>query len=114
MAYLLVNARSEFVTSTKFGDGGVLETTFKFQIASAASIFPAFSPIRGSGLGGFADMSRLGEGPPDSLELDPAHAAVANRAAARDSDRSGVATMRGSLRGRASFPSERSRWIDRR
>src|SRR5215204_3534221 len=110
MAYLPVNARSEFVTSTKFGEGGVLETTFRFQIASAASILPARRPTRGSGLGAFADMSGLGEGPPDSLELDPAHAAVASRAAARDSDRSGVATMRGSLRGKASSPSERSRW----
>jgi hypothetical protein len=42
------------------GDGSCFATTLRFQIASPASIQPAFSPMRGSGLGGDVDMSGAG------------------------------------------------------
>ena len=41
----------------KSADGGVRETTRRFHTASAASIQPARSPIRGSGRGAVVDMS---------------------------------------------------------
>src|SRR5689334_21911772 len=38
-------------------DGGCFATTVRFQVASPASIQPARSPTRGSGLGAEVDMS---------------------------------------------------------
>src|SRR5688500_6845109 len=61
---LPVKARSEFLSRASPGvvslmndaDGRVLDTSVMFQRASPASNQPAFSPTRGSGLGGAADM----------------------------------------------------------
>src|SRR5690606_22921881 len=47
-----MNARSEFVTPTNSGGGGVEETRRRFQIASPASSRPGARPILGSGTGG--------------------------------------------------------------
>src|SRR5215207_1901255 len=55
MAYLPVNARSEFVTPRNFSAGGVVEIILRFHAACAASQRPAASPTRGSGLGAVAD-----------------------------------------------------------
>ncbi len=52
----------------KFGEGCVVETRWMFQAASAASIHPARSPTRGSGLGAVVE----------TLSLDEAHAARAS------------------------------------
>jgi hypothetical protein len=60
MAYLPLNARSEFVMPLKLGGGGVSETTRRFHLASSASIKPAPSPIQGTGLGALADMPTAG------------------------------------------------------
>src|SRR6266496_1379827 len=65
MTYDLVNDRSELMNAKspgllllmKSGDGGVVETRRMFQAARAASIHPARSPTRGSGLGAVVDMS---------------------------------------------------------
>jgi hypothetical protein len=43
-------------------DGGVFETTARFQIASLASYHPPLSPTRGSGVGGVVDISALADG----------------------------------------------------
>src|SRR6185436_17828310 len=69
MTYWPVNARSELVLPTNRPDGGVLERTRMFQVASAASILPARRPTRGSGLGAAASMPPAGAGAP-ALELD--------------------------------------------
>src|SRR5579862_9690257 len=45
-------------------DGGVMETTSRFQIACPALNHPAFRPTRGSGVGAVADMSAEGAGAP--------------------------------------------------
>src|SRR5829696_5378004 len=55
MAYLPVNARSEFVTPRNFSFGGVVETSRMFQAAWAASHRPGARPTRGSGAGGVVD-----------------------------------------------------------
>src|SRR5262249_769138 len=62
MAYLPVKARSELVIPVNFSDGGVFESTCRFQAASPASNFPARRPTRGSGLGAVVDMSPVGVG----------------------------------------------------
>jgi hypothetical protein len=62
-------ARSEFVRRPSPGvlafvnlsDGGVVETSRRFQIASPAFHHPARSPTRGSGLGGDIDMLAPGD-----------------------------------------------------
>ena len=51
MAYLPVNARSEFVTPTNASVGGVDERSLMFHAASSASKSPAPRPTLGSGLG---------------------------------------------------------------
>src|SRR5262245_30206676 len=77
MAYLPVNARSELVTPWNSCDGGVCESTRRFQAASPGSVSPALRPIRGSGEGGVAEVVTAGAGaPPAAEELDPAQAAV--------------------------------------
>jgi hypothetical protein len=59
------------------GDGGVRETTRRFQAASAAFIHPARRPTRGSALGAV----------PDTLSFDEAHAATDSATiASNDSD----------------------------
>src|SRR5690349_6262501 len=57
MAYLPVNARSEFVIPANFADGGVCESTCRFHDASPALNSPALRPTRGSGFGAVVDMS---------------------------------------------------------
>src|SRR5215468_3985224 len=52
MAYLPLNAKSEFVAWRNFSDGSVFDSTRRFHDASAASIRPARRPTRGSGDGG--------------------------------------------------------------
>ena len=52
----------------KSGEGGVVETSWMFQAASPASIHPARSPTRGSGLGAAVEKGRW----------DGAHAATDN------------------------------------
>jgi hypothetical protein len=47
--------RSEFVDPTNFSEGGVLEATFRFQVASSAFIRPARRPTRGSRRGAVVD-----------------------------------------------------------
>jgi hypothetical protein len=74
-----VNARSEFVDPTNFSAGFVVETTLRFQDASAASNWPARRPTRGS-LAGVADCYVLGV---------LAHAASVRSPATIDNDRSG-------------------------
>ncbi len=41
---------------TNFSDGGVFESTLRFQIASPASLNPALRPTRGSGFGATVDI----------------------------------------------------------
>ena len=41
---------------TNFADGGVCESTRRFQVASCASMSPALRPTRGSGFGAVADV----------------------------------------------------------
>src|SRR5688500_6468973 len=98
---LPVKARSEFLSRASPGvvslmndaDGRVLDTSVMFQRASPASNQPAFSPTRGSGLGGAADMrDALGTFPVPaagigmvSLDGDGAHAAADSTPAASES-----------------------------
>ena len=63
---------------TNCSDGGVLETTRRFHVASAAFISPAWRPTRGSGLGAVVDMLSTGAGAPAALEW--AQAAVDSEA----------------------------------
>src|SRR5438552_16343050 len=78
MAYGPMNARSELVMPPNFSGGGVLESTCKFQVASAAFMSPARRPTRGAGLGATVDMLA----PPDE-----AHAARAHNPIVRARDR---------------------------
>src|SRR5438445_10498539 len=61
MTSLPVNARSEFVTPANFSEGGVCDTTRRFQDAAAAFVTPARRPTRRSGLGAVVDMSSFVE-----------------------------------------------------
>ena len=45
-----------------WADGGVSETTRRFQVASAAFLSPAWRPMRGSGFGAVVDMLSTGAG----------------------------------------------------
>src|SRR5688572_26514680 len=64
-----MNARSEFVSLPSPGvlglvnlsEGGVVDTSRRFQIASPGLYQPARNPMRGSGLGGDVDMSMADE-----------------------------------------------------
>ena len=78
-----MNARSEFVEPTNFSDGGEFEISRTFHAASPAfsriravaeSLRPGFSPTRGSGLGGDADMLSAGDAPVLPDIDDDAHA----------------------------------------
>src|SRR5438093_13084312 len=104
MAYFPVNARSELVSLLspgllrlmKFSDGGVLDTSRRFQAASPALNQPAFSPTRGSGRGAAADMSRFGDGAaPAGDDEDLAHAARDSAASAKDREPSEMAGREG-------------------
>src|SRR4029450_13538375 len=66
---------SELVTRAKCSEGGVLETSLRFQAAVPASVSPALSPTRGSGLGAVVDMPAL-----EADEEEPAHAERVTRA----------------------------------
>src|SRR5689334_18576695 len=92
MTYFPVKARSELVYPTKSWEGGVCDTTFRFQVASCASNRPALSPTRGSGLGGVADML------PPAVEVEWAHPATAARPRRSETDRSDGRAMTDSLR----------------
>src|ERR1051326_7162121 len=92
MTYWPVNARSELVLPRNFPDGGVLDTTRRFQVASPASINPARRPIRGSGLGApdvewtapLPALTRwLGAGAFAPVEVEWAHAAADSSVIAR-------------------------------
>src|SRR5688500_8014146 len=61
-----------------FSEGGVFDTTSRFQIASPASIHPARSPMRGSGVGGVADILGAGAEPPGADGVHPATDSQAN------------------------------------
>src|SRR5579862_9145047 len=84
-------ARSEFqrrgspgVDSLKKSlDGRVVDTSFMFQLACAASNSPPLRPTRGSGLGGVGDICAAGDGlsPADVLDVW-AQAAMLSRPAA--------------------------------
>src|SRR5437868_4585987 len=77
---------------TNFGDGGVLDTTRRFQTASPAFISPACRPTRGSGLGAEADMLPAGAGALDiEDDVGCVQAAVSSSPIASGSDRSEVA-----------------------
>src|SRR5688500_18480932 len=79
-----MKARSEFVTPTNFSDGGVVETLRMFHAASAASMRPARRPMRGSGLGGSADIV-AGAAPASAVDVDEeAQAAAESAASASD------------------------------
>lgn len=69
----------------KLADGGVFETTSRFQIASPGLYQPARRPMRGSGLGGEVDMSMAGDAADPAVECDEAH--PANNKAAKVSDK---------------------------
>src|SRR5438034_5644919 len=85
----------------KSGEGGVVETSWMFQAASPASIHPAWSPTRGSGLGAAVEKGRW----------DGAHAATDNTTIANNTPD----FIEGSLKGhRASGSCGRSRWSGRR
>ena len=56
MTYLPVNARSECVAPSESFDGGVVDTMRMFHAACPASHMPAFSPMRGSGVGIVAEI----------------------------------------------------------
>src|SRR5674476_246171 len=72
---------------TNFGDGCVLERTWRFQTASCAFMSPALRPTRGSGLCGVADMLAAGEAPLPFIEdVDCAQAAVSSSPTTRGSD----------------------------
>src|SRR5882672_93405 len=106
------NERSELVLPANFSDGGVLEATRRFQVASCAFIIPARSPTRGSGLGAVVDMLMLG--------VDVAQAATASRTIARKRmsdpyERAvEVVTDAGTVRRPAFSACDRSRWFDQR
>src|SRR6188508_2083861 len=114
MAYLPLNARSELVTPWNWDDGGVCESTRRFQAASPASVRPARRPTRGSGEGGVAEVVTEGAGaPPAAEEPDPAQAAVRATTVTKAVERiTGRLTGRGGRR--ASSPCGRSRWTDPR
>src|SRR5690242_19555794 len=81
-------------------DGGVLETFFRFQIASPASVAPAFNPMRGSGLGGVVELLAAGVGAPAaSLEPEWVHATRRMAAAPETKARVRCSTMPEFLRG---------------
>src|SRR6266576_5413481 len=85
----------------KSGEGGVVETSWMFQAASPASIHPARSPTRGSGLGTAVEKGRW----------DGAHAATDNATIANNTSD----FIEGSLKGhRACGSCDRSRWSGRR
>src|SRR6476661_3575314 len=90
MTYFPVKLRSELVSPTNSFGGGVCDSTLRFQVASAASNWPALSPMRGSGLGGVGDML-----PP--LEVEWAQPATAARPSMRMAERSDTRAMTGSL-----------------
>src|SRR3989449_7988266 len=71
----------------KSGEGGVVETSWMFQAASPASIHPARSPTRGSGLGATVEKGRW----------DGAHAATDNATIANHASD----FTEGSLKGRS-------------
>src|SRR5262245_64489484 len=81
MAYFPTNDRSELISrnspgelrSMKSGDGGVFDTSRRFQAASPAFIHPARRLRRGSGDGSAVDRCRLTATPP------PAQAVRASR-----------------------------------
>src|SRR4051812_41149829 len=94
MTYLPTKAMSEFVDPMNLGDGGVAETSLRFQIASAAGVttrvplassVPARKPTRASTPGREADVAGVGE---VLGELDPPHAASATAATAEQVTRS--------------------------
>src|SRR5215510_4652550 len=74
MAYLPLNARSEFVAPRNFSDGCVFDTTRRFQVASAAFIRPAPKPTRGSGDGGEVESPACGGVEPCADNVDGATA----------------------------------------
>ena len=106
MAYLPVNARSEFVTPVNSSAGGLFDSSRRFHCVSAArstiirfvvsfghfAVEPARRPTRGSGLGGDIDMSAAGDGDDDDDDDDMAQASANNRPAASDRESSGRAT----------------------
>src|SRR6187399_1422357 len=55
IVYLPLNARSEWVVSSDFPVGAVVEIMFMFHAACAASHQPALKPTRGSGVGTVAE-----------------------------------------------------------
>src|SRR4051812_21189476 len=62
---------------TNFSDGGVADRTRRFHTASPASLTPARSPTRGSGLGACADIAAaLADGPRGAAAVDCAHPAI--------------------------------------
>src|SRR5215813_12078881 len=65
---------SELVTPAKCSEGGVFETSLRFQAAVPASVSPALSPTRGSGLGAVVDMA-----PGDAAEDEDEEPAQAER-----------------------------------
>src|SRR5881409_4448940 len=71
----------------KSGEGGVVETSWMFQAASPASIHPARSPTRGSGLGAAVEKGCW----------DGAHAATDNATIATNASD----FTEGSLKGRS-------------
>src|SRR6476620_808013 len=79
MTYLPVKARSALVWPRNSRGGGVCDSTLRFQVASPASNNPAFSPTRGSGFGGVADMLPVVE-----VEWAQPTAAATPRASVRD------------------------------
>src|SRR5689334_2202804 len=116
MTYLPVKLRSELVSPMKSLGGGVCDSTFRFQVASPASNWPALSPMRESGLGGVGDML-------PALDVEWAQPARAASPSRRDTERSDARAMTNSLRitrggetgaRRAFSASGRSRWFDPR
>ncbi len=75
-----MNARSELVFPANGSDGGVSETTRRFQAASPASAIPAWRPTRGSGLGAVVDELPFGVGVSVEVEWEQP-ATVASAAA---------------------------------
>src|SRR5258706_5793656 len=74
----LVRRRSPGVLGLmKSFEGGVFDTTRRFQAASPAFIHPARRPTRGSGLGAAVESSGAGAAPtdPDEEEDEEPHAA---------------------------------------
>src|SRR5688500_3944429 len=61
-----MNDRSELVTPANFSGGGVLESTRRFHTASAASIFPARRPTRGSGIAELDRVTAVAQPTPDN------------------------------------------------